>query len=101
VNIMANDEIQNGRPHNDTSVAMGGETLNPAPNESQLNSAMHTQHTDSLVTDGVKDSVHSDSTASTPKGASLIGTEKSVYNGHVSEAQPGTKSGKTVDFHKG
>ena len=98
---MANDEIENKKPHNDISVKMGGETLNPAPNESALNGAMHTQYTDSLVNDGVKDAVHHDSTANTPKGPSLVGTEKPVYNGHVSEKQPGTKSGKTVDFHKG
>ena len=99
---MANDEIGNKRPHNDTSVAMGGETLNPAPNESALNGAMHSQHSDSLIKDGVKDSIqHNDPTGNTPKGPSLVGTEKPVYNGHVSEKQPGTKSGKTVDFHKG
>ena len=75
----------------------------PAPNESTLNAAMHTQHTDTLVND-VKTigTPHMDSTGSTPKGNSgAVGSEKPIFEGTLHEKMIGGKEGNKVDFHKG
>lgn len=79
------------------------ETKNPSPAEGKLDSAMKEQHTDSLVTDGVKDTVqHNDPTGSTPKGNSVqVGTEKPIFEGTLHEKMIGGKAGVKQDFTKG
>ena len=102
---MANEEINYGYPmSNKWSVPPSSETLNPAPNEAALNAQMNMQLNDTLVSDAdfrIKGEIHKDETANTPKGASLVGTEKPVNEGSLHEKMTGGKPGKSTDFTKG